>query len=254
MESSNYDKRFFGIYRGVVVSTDDPLKRNRLKIKVPQVTGDAVTNWAWPCLSVAGVSNSFANGAYGSYQSFFDQSVAGANQQRAMTLSQIDAENGVHLEEASGDLFSGKSKIVFDQAGLYNIQWSGQFQNASTSSEEDVVVWIKLNGTDVLGSAGYIALPKTTANAVGHTVAAWNYLVNVNAGDYVQFYWKTTDTQVTLQYYAPGDIAGITNVPTTASLIVTIDPVSTPLSAAGNGVWVMYEGGDPNFPVWMGVF
>ena len=48
--SQTHDKRFYGIYRGVVVNNVDPLNLNRLQVKVPQVTGDAVTNWASPCL------------------------------------------------------------------------------------------------------------------------------------------------------------------------------------------------------------
>ena len=30
--------------------------------------------------------------------------------------------------------------------------------------------------------------------------------------------------------------------------------VTTTVPAPGSGVWVMYEGGDPDFPIWMGVF
>lgn len=37
-----------GIYRGQVVSNKDPLNRRRLKIKVPAITGDTPSAWAWP--------------------------------------------------------------------------------------------------------------------------------------------------------------------------------------------------------------
>jgi len=43
------DKRFFGVYRGICMAVDDPEALNRLKLKVPQVTGDGITNWAPPC-------------------------------------------------------------------------------------------------------------------------------------------------------------------------------------------------------------
>lgn len=42
------NRRFFGVYRGVVYSTDDPLNKGRIKLKVPQIMADAVTGWAWP--------------------------------------------------------------------------------------------------------------------------------------------------------------------------------------------------------------
>ena len=40
--------RFYGIYRGVVYSSDDPLNLHRLQLKVPQILADQHTEWAWP--------------------------------------------------------------------------------------------------------------------------------------------------------------------------------------------------------------
>jgi len=248
---TNHDKKFYGIYRGVVVDASDPLKKNRLKIVVPQVTGSGVTNWAWPCLSVAGVANSFPNGVYGSFQSFVNQSTSADNTGTAMTLDVVDAANGVTIVD--------NSKIMVNQTGLYNIQWSGQFQNTNNQLH-DVSVWIRKGndggtGEDVVGSTGFISVPNTHGGVDGHTVAGWNYLINLQKNDYIQLYWLTeAHTNVTLQTYAAVTTPAAAIRPSTASLIVTVTPVSTPLSAAGNGVWVMYEGGDPNFPVWMGVF
>lgn len=41
--------RFFGLYRGVVFATDDPLGSYRLRLKVPQVLGSETTGWAEAC-------------------------------------------------------------------------------------------------------------------------------------------------------------------------------------------------------------
>lgn len=40
--------QFFGIYRAVVVNADDPDRRRRLFVSVPEVLGTAV--WAMPCV------------------------------------------------------------------------------------------------------------------------------------------------------------------------------------------------------------
>lgn len=40
--------RFYGIYRGVVAANNDPINSGRLKLQVPQVLSDAITEWAWP--------------------------------------------------------------------------------------------------------------------------------------------------------------------------------------------------------------
>jgi phage gp45-like len=42
---------FHGIYRGVVMSTEDSLRRGRVQVQVPGVSGAAVA-WALPCQPV----------------------------------------------------------------------------------------------------------------------------------------------------------------------------------------------------------
>lgn len=37
-----------GLYRGVVHDVRDPLSQNRIKVRVPQLFGQDVTEWAWP--------------------------------------------------------------------------------------------------------------------------------------------------------------------------------------------------------------
>jgi hypothetical protein len=39
--------KFYGVYRGVVVDNKDPLKKGRLRLRIPQVLGNTVTEWAW---------------------------------------------------------------------------------------------------------------------------------------------------------------------------------------------------------------
>jgi hypothetical protein len=42
------ETRYYGIYRGIVKDISDKQKQRRIKVTVPQLTGDAVLNWAWP--------------------------------------------------------------------------------------------------------------------------------------------------------------------------------------------------------------
>src|SRR5262245_30493105 len=44
---------FFGKYKGLVVENQDPEKRGRLQVQVPQVLGDLKV-WATPCVPYAG--------------------------------------------------------------------------------------------------------------------------------------------------------------------------------------------------------
>jgi hypothetical protein len=47
------DKRFFGIYRGIVTDNDDPKNENRIRMQIPQILGTAVTGWAYPIFQTA---------------------------------------------------------------------------------------------------------------------------------------------------------------------------------------------------------
>ena len=46
--------RFFGKYRGQVEDVDDPQARGRLRARIPDVLGNALSGWALPCAPFAG--------------------------------------------------------------------------------------------------------------------------------------------------------------------------------------------------------
>jgi hypothetical protein len=51
IKDSDGKVRFYGVYRGVVADTRDPLSKNRIRVQVPQVLSSQVTGWAWPISS-----------------------------------------------------------------------------------------------------------------------------------------------------------------------------------------------------------
>jgi hypothetical protein len=150
---------------------------------------------------------------YGAFQSGVDQT-ATVNTATAMTFNVTDYSNAVSIVS--------NSRITVTTAGIYNLQWSGQFENADTQLH-DASVWIRVNGADVVGSNGLISVPNKHGGVNGHTIAAWNYFVELQANQYVELWWSTDDAQVSLQYYAAG--TGPTR-PTTASVIATLSFVS----------------------------
>lgn len=116
------------------------------------------------------------------------------------------------------------SKIVATVAGTYNIQWSGQFSSLSNSSET-AYVWIRINGVDLAGSAGRIGLlQRKSAGVANDMIVGWNYYINLNAGDYVELFWLTSNaTDVTIKTYPQNTSPAF---PATASVIATIGFVS----------------------------
>jgi len=150
---------------------------------------------------------------YGAFQSLADQSIT-ANTATAMTMDTTDYSDGVYL--------SNSSRLNVRNTGVYNLQWSGQFQNTDTQLH-DVSVWLRKNGSDVAGSTGFISIPNSHGGVDGHTIAGWNYFIELNANDYIELYWSATNAAVSLQYY--GTQTSPTR-PSTASLITTLNYIS----------------------------
>lgn len=151
---------------------------------------------------------------YGAFQSLADQAIATANTAYAMTLDTTDYSNGVTL--------SNSSRMNAKNAGVYNLQWSGQFQNTD-STLHDASVWIRKNGTDVVGSTGFISVPNSHGGIDGHSIVGWNFFLELAANDYIELWWSATSTAVSLQAY-PTQTSPTR--PSTASLVTTMNFVS----------------------------
>jgi hypothetical protein len=113
-------------------------------------------------------------------------------------------------------------KLTAVKSGLYNLQWSGQFNNTDTT-EHDGSVWLRINGVDVPGSTGFIAVVSSRGGTPGHAIIGWNYYLQLTAGQNVQIWWSTTDQKLTLECYGPS--TGPTR-PSTASVVATLSFVS----------------------------
>jgi hypothetical protein len=154
------------------------------------------------------------NAPYGAFQDSTDQTIASTTTAYPMTLDTVDYSNGVFISDSS--------KINVRNYGIYNLQWSGQFQNSDTVLQ-DVSVWLRKNGTDITGSTGFIAIPNSHGGGDGHLIVGWNYFVEMNAGDYIQIMWSATNTSVSIQTYPTGTSP---TRPSTASVVATMQYVA----------------------------
>ena len=146
---------------------------------------------------------------YGAFSDYQNQT-ATANTATALLVRQTDYSKNVTVVS--------NSRITFTEIGKYNIQWSGQFKNTDTQ-EHDVSIWLRYNGVNVTGSTGLVGVPSSHGGISGHIIPSWNFIVDVaNNGDYYEFYWSTSSTQVTV-----ATIAAQTNPvrPSTASVVMT---------------------------------
>lgn len=114
------------------------------------------------------------------------------------------------------------SEITFDSAGIYNVQFSLQFLNYTTS-EDNVVVWFKKNGTDIAESSSIQLVAGKHGSEPGASILALNSLVDVAAGGYIQLFW-TSKSGNTVLGTAPAGTAPV--YPIAPAVILTATQIA----------------------------
>ena len=179
-----------------------------------------IGNYAKRVTSVLGAlfgprGGKYLNAPYGAFQDSTDQVAANTTTAYAITFDTTDFSNGVTL--------SNSSRLNVSQSGIYNVQFSIQFTN-TTNASQDVDVWFRKNGTNIDKSNSRFGFaPRKGAGDPFHTIAAIKYFVSLNANDYVEIMWRTTDVGVSIEQYAAGTSPTRPSVP---SAIVTLSFVS----------------------------
>jgi len=152
---------------------------------------------------------------YGAFSSDQDQTTT-ANTATLMTLNTTDFANEVSISS---------SKITVVNAGIYNLQFSAQFQNTDNQIQ-DMSIWLRQNGTDIPGSTGFVSIPARKSASAGeeaHEIVGWNYFLEMDASDYVEIWWSATLASVSIQHY-PTSTGPVR--PSTQSVVATLSFVS----------------------------
>jgi hypothetical protein len=111
---------------------------------------------------------------------------------------------------------SNQDKIKVANSGVYNIQFSAQFDKTN-SSNATVYVWLRKNGTDIPISNTGLTLG---GGANDSAVAAWNFFVSASANDYYQLMFAATGNNTRVLYTIPPF------GPAVPSLILTVNRVA----------------------------
>jgi hypothetical protein len=168
-------------------------------------------------------------GYYGQYFDYNDQNATINNVGVPMRFGSLDLSNGITVVSDGTNL----TKITFANSGVYNLQFSTQFENLS-NAPQDIFIWLRKNGTttafDVAGSTGYVGLEaRKNPGDPYHIIVTWNFLLNILAGDFYQIVWATTDiTNVGIRFNA-----GTVNFPSTASTLFTVTQQSGIMAGTG---------------------
>jgi hypothetical protein len=108
------------------------------------------------------------------------------------------------------------SKIYVSQTGLYNFQFSAQLDKSGGSASA-VYIWPRINGVNVPDSATKIVIDGPN----NEIVAAWNFVLVMQANDYFELAWQSSDTDVIIPY-----VAASGNIPAIPSIILSVVWVS----------------------------
>jgi len=147
---------------------------------------------------------------YGAFIDRTTQTATTVDTAYALPLEVQQLSNGVYRDAIN------TSRVYVDVSGIYNIQFSAQLQKTSGGAAT-AFIWFRVNGQDVGASATKITVQGSSAAAV----PAWNFLLDLDAGDYFELMWAVTNTGLVL--LAEAATAFCPSIP---SLILTVTYVS----------------------------
>jgi hypothetical protein len=153
------------------------------------------------------VSSAIASPNYGEFFSTVTQTASVINTGQPITFNTLGAANNFTLVAGS--------RITAAATGTYNFQFSAQLLD-TTGGGDDIEIWLVKNGIPVPNSNTRFSVK----NANEAEFAALNYLVQLNASQYVELYWATGDTDIKLV-----TLASTMGGPSIPSVIATIVPV-----------------------------
>ena len=125
----------------------------------------------------------------GLFYSTTDQTAAVVNTGYPVEFENTYLGNGVSIV--------GDTEITVSADGVYNFQVTLQTAHTN-SSDVQILTWINKNGTDV----PYGGQQQTIKGNANQPVF-WNFSIDLTAGQYIEMYWSTGSTSLSLDSTAP---------------------------------------------------
>lgn len=96
------------------------------------------------------------------------------------------------LVGGNGFTLNPTASATAQQSGTYKIDYSLQFVNTN-NAQEDVYVWLKINGVNLAGSMSKFSIPARKSVGVNGYIVAYSHVTyDMYADDYVELWWQTT--------------------------------------------------------------
>lgn len=158
--------------------------------------------------------NNFVSGAYLSAYDTGNYSIGAAYNIEKLEFGVTSLSSGITIAGINN------TDIVFSGSGIYNIVFSVQV-TCNTPQAHLFYLWLCLNGSPVADTNSVLTIPGTHGGGNGHSIAAWDFMVQVNAGDFAQICWSANNTAVAIETIA-SPAAGI---PVSPAVILSVTQV-----------------------------
>lgn len=136
----------------------------------------------------------------------------------AISYQEVDFSKGIRLVD--------NTKITFDYAGTYNLQYSIQWRNTDTKVNESVV-WLKYKGINYADSASYVTIPESHGGVAGKTISSVNVFGEAEVNGYVELWWAGSNTAVSIHTITAGSETGLpSGIPRSPGVILTVDQIA----------------------------
>ena len=126
---------------------------------------------------------------YGAFQDDNDQIITSTTTAYPMTFGTTDFADGVSITSGS--------RITVDYSGLYNLQFSSQFNNTD-SQIQDISIWFRKNGVNIAGSNSEFSIAEKHGTINGALIASLNFFVPLQKDEYVEIVWSASNTSVSM--------------------------------------------------------
>jgi len=129
-------------------------------------------------------------------------------------------------DKTSGVYLSNTTRVNVRNAGTYSVQYGLQLTNAANDGQY-ADIWLKKNGSLVDNTGKRYFLPaRKSASEPAHVVAAYETLITLAAGDYLEVAGSVSSIDVTLEYFAAD--AGIPRpaIPAASVVVKLVSPLA----------------------------
>lgn len=153
--------------------------------------------------------------ALGAFYSTKSQAAGAIDTATAVTWNQQDIADGVTCDTTIPD-----SKVYVEAPGVYDFQFSIQADRVAGAADALLYVWCAVNGSAVPWTSSRVRIKGNDAEQV----PAWDFMLDLNAGDYWELMWAVDDLDLELTAYAATAFS-----PDTPSAILTVTGPTGPI-------------------------